>query len=282
MALRDIRRRIKSIRSTQQITGAMKLIASTRLPKAQIQVNKARPYARAMLNGFQEILERTDLKDNPFFTEQGEGLVIYIVVTSDRGLTGGFNTNILRVVLENAQNKEALFFPIGRKGRDYLHFRGYQVIENGITTSDRVDGAVSFRIASRMVEAYKKGEYREVYLAYSRFNSATSQTPKIYRLLPFSLPLEGDPKGSSTSFEFEPSIDELLESWIIRYLSSQIYRAMVENKAGEYASRMMAMDNATKNAEDMIRALTLELNQERQAAITQEISEIVGGAEALK
>jgi F-type H+-transporting ATPase subunit gamma len=282
--MRDIKRRIRSVKSTEQITRAMKMVAAAKLKGAERLVQDSRPYSMTMKEVFANIMERSENLDHPLLQIRKENRVCYVVITADRGLCGGFNINIMRTVLEHSKGKGAVFLPIGRKGRDYLAFRDYPLLNQGFLAGDTPDVHLVQNIVLDLINRYNKEEFDAVYLAYSRYISPLTQEPKIVRLLPAELDNFTNNQNSGIRHEeylYEPSPNKLLNTLIPRYLITQVYGGLVENHAGELGARMTAMDNATENAEEMIASLTLQYNRARQAAITQEISEIVGGAEAL-
>ncbi len=283
--IRDIKRRIRSVKSTEQITRAMKMVAAAKLKGAEKLVKESRPYARTMQNVFQNIMARSEDVKHPLLITRHGNKACYVVITADRGLCGGFNTNITRLAIEKSKGQKAVFLPIGRKGRDYLAFRGYPLLNQGYLAGDKPDVALVQNIVLDLITRYQKEEFDSVYLVYSRYVSPLTQESRVVRLLPAEITNEIDNQNENHIHEeylYEPSALGLLDTLIPRYLITQVYRGLVENHAGELGSRMTAMDNATKNAEEMIADLTLQYNRARQAAITQEIAEIVGGAEALR
>lgn len=283
--IRDIKRRIRSVKSTEQITRAMKMVAAAKLKSAEKLVKESRPYARTMQNVFQNIMARSEDVKHPLLITRHGDKACYVVITADRGLCGGFNTNITRLAIEKSKGQKAVFLPIGRKGRDYLAFRGYPLLNQGYLAGDKPDVALVQNIVLDLITRYQKEEFDSVYLVYSRYVSPLTQESRVVRLLPAEITDEKDNQnenGRHEEYLYEPSALGLLDTLIPRYLISQVYRGLVENHAGELGARMTAMDNATKNAEEMIADLTLQYNRARQAAITQEIAEIVGGAEALR
>ena len=281
--MRDIKRRIRSVKSTEQITRAMKMVAAAKLKSAERLVQESRPYSRTMREVFQNIMARAESLEHPLLKVRNGNKTCYVVITADRGLCGGFNTNIARLAIEHSPNSEKVFLPIGRKGRDYLAFRGNQLMNQGYLAGDEPDIHLVQNVVLDLIKRYQNEEFDTVYLVYRRYVSPLTQEPRVVKLLPVDVEPEEDNKGTThTEHMYEPSPDKLLDALIPRYLISQVYRGLVENHAGELGARMTAMDNATKNAEEMIESLTLQYNRARQAAITQEIAEVVGGAEALR
>jgi len=282
--VRDIKRRIRSVKSTEQITRAMKMVAAAKLKSAERLVKESRPYSQTMKSVFQNIMARSENVNHPLLIMRHGDKACYIVITADRGLCGGFNTNITRLAIDKSKDQKAVFLPIGRKGRDYLAFRGYPLLNQGYLAGDKPDVALVQNIVLDLITRYQKKEFDSVYLVYSRYISPLTQEPRVVRILPAEIENENNQNKTTRHEEYlyEPSALGLLDTLIPRYLISQVYRGLVENHAGELGARMTAMDNATKNAEEMIDSLTLQYNRARQAAITQEIAEIVGGAEALR
>ncbi|WP_438447492.1 ATP synthase F1 subunit gamma [Gorillibacterium sp. sgz5001074] len=282
--MREIKRQIKSVQNTKQITKAMEMVAASRLKKAQQSAEAARPYAdkiREVLNSI--TASSTGLK-HPMLETRTVKRTGYLVITSDRGLAGGFNANLLRKTVTTLRERhkstdEYAIFVVGRKGRDYFRRRNIPIVEEVTGLPDSPDFAEIKAIASKAVENYANGAYDELYLVYNVFKNALTQIPTVKRLLPFEK-MEQDDKGPATAYEYEPSPEAVLEVLLPRYAETLIYSAVLESKASEFGARMTAMGSATKNATKMISSYTLVYNRARQAAITQEISEIVAGANA--
>jgi F-type H+-transporting ATPase subunit gamma len=286
-SLRDIRRKIVSIKKTQQITKAMKMVAAAKLRRAQERVIAARPYSRKMLSVIASLASRVERAQHPLLAKREPKQVKLLVLTSDRGLCGAYNTNILRKAVEavkqfKAEGKEVKVNVVGRKGRDFFRKRaGYTV---GKVWSDlgMIDYEKAADVGKNIVERFTAGETDEVYLLYNEFKSVMQQKVTLEKLLPVEPPAEADPFTAAVDYLYEPSAESILTSILPKHIEVQVYRSMLESQASEMGSRMTAMDSATRNAKDMIERLTLKFNKQRQAAITKEISEIVGGAEALK
>ncbi|WP_124728489.1 ATP synthase F1 subunit gamma [Staphylospora marina] len=284
-SMRDIKRRIRSVENTKQITKAMKLVSAAKLRRAQDQAQAARPYAEKLREVIVNIARGTK-SDHPMLVSRPVKKTGYLVITSDRGLAGGFNANLLRMLL-NTLNKrhnstdEYVLFVIGRKGRDFLKRRGLPVIGEvtGLSDSPRYDDVKE--IAKQAVSYYADEKYDELYLVYNEFISAVVQRPVEKRLLPLAGDDLDEKSVVNTDYEFEPSQEEVLSALLPRYAETLIYSALLDSKASEHAARMTAMGNATDNASQLIDTLVLQFNRARQAAITQEIAEIVGGANAL-
>ena len=285
-SLKDIRKRISSVKSTQKITKAMKLVAAAKLRKAQENITTARPYAVKLHEMISELAMRADAEDHGLLAVREPRRVMLLVLTSDRGLCGGFNTNILRTLqkykTDNADKYEEMRIAVvGRKGRDFLKFR--QVPVDRYFPGLDVDTALerAKEITEVIKEDFLKARLDMVYLFYNEFKSAMTQNIKVEQLLPI-VPLDLDEaEGSNIDFAYEPSKVNILETIMPMYVDVEVYRATLESSASEFGARMTAMENATNNASDMISSLTLEFNKARQAAITTELLDIVGGAEAL-
>ncbi|MBI5286472.1 MAG: ATP synthase F1 subunit gamma [Deltaproteobacteria bacterium] len=281
--LRDIKRRIKSVKSTQQITKAMKMVAAAKLKRAQEEIWAARPYARKMMEVLSSLAARTRPEAHPLLMKREVRRVELLIITSDRGLCGGFNSNIIRTsedfIRRNKGRFDIYLNLIGRKARDYFRRRGFELRAERPNTLGRPSYSWASEIGQEIVDAYIKGVFDEVYLVYSEFITVFSQRPTVVRLLPIvPLEMEGFPSG----YIFEPSEDEILSQLLPKHVDVQVFRALLESSASEHGARMTAMDSATRNASELIDALTLRFNRLRQAGITKELMEIVGGAEALK
>ncbi|MBE3597016.1 MAG: ATP synthase F1 subunit gamma [Hydrogenibacillus sp.] len=290
--LRELRARIRSIKNTQQITKAMELVSASKLRRAQERAESAKPYAEKMREMITNIARGTTDVQHPMLEERPIQKTGYIVITSDRGLAGGYNANLLRAFAQTVKDvpREAMtIVAIGRKGRDYLIKRGYPVQAEITGLSDFPQYTDIQAIAEQTVALFTDGVVDALVLVYNEFKSPLVQRPKIARLLPLvSDEAEGGPAGAADArrpagslYEYEPSPEGVLSTLLPRYAETLIYSALLEAKAGEHASRMAAMGAATDAAGEMIEQYTLELNRARQAAITQEISEIVAGANAL-
>ena len=295
-SLRIIRNRIRSVRNTQKITKAMKMLAAAKLRRAQDAVVRARPYAQLieeMLASLAEARMRDELPPHPLMAVRPPRRVEVVMLTSDRGLAGGFNSNIIRrgqrfMTEESGKLERIQFSTVGRRGRDYAKKRGFSLRKDYLGFFGRLSYGQAREIANDLIEAYQKDELDAVYLLYNYFRSTIAQEIMLVRLLPLEpKPRKQDEeaaKGGLITPEhiFEPSRPAVLQSLLPRFLAMQIWRALLESEASEHAARMTAMDSATKNAAEMIGRLTLEYNRARQAAITKELMEIVSGAEALK
>ncbi|MBW2731968.1 MAG: ATP synthase F1 subunit gamma [Deltaproteobacteria bacterium] len=285
-SLKDIRRRITSVKNTQKITRAMKLVAAAKLRRAQANILQARPYAQELHEMIAELALRTEADDHPLLEVREPQRVMIVILTSDRGLCGAFNTNVLRRAQAYlADNKDAhdeiQLSVVGRKGREYLEYRDIEIKQYfaGLDVGNALER--SKEISAKVTEGFLGEDLDKVYLLYNEFKSAMSQKITIEQLLPI-VPAEGSKIQAAVDFEYEPTKEQILDQILPMYLQVEIYRASLESTASEYGARMTAMENATSSANDMIDSLTLEYNKARQTAITKELLEIVSGAEALK
>ncbi|MEO1815691.1 MAG: ATP synthase F1 subunit gamma [Acetobacterium sp.] len=292
--VQDIKRRIKSVNSTKQITHAMELVASAKLRKSRELAEGRRPYFEAMIESMGRIVEKSGSTRNVFMNQREVKKVAYIVITGDKGLAGGYNVNVAKLVEDHVANKEdAVIYAVGSRGRDHFRNRDYNIQGEYLGISERPNFFNAREVTSVVMEGFKNGEYDEVYIAYTKFISTISQHAHLMKLLPLSVEdlkpvkkaeaVENEGKSKDlTVMLYEPEPEELLNYLIPNFVSSTVYGSMIESAASEQGARRTAMESATTNANEMIDALTLKFNRVRQAAITQEISEIVSGAEALK
>jgi F-type H+-transporting ATPase subunit gamma len=281
-SLKDFRKRIGSVRSTQQITKAMKMIAAARLRRAQQAAEQARPYAAKLTEMFTAVVGGLSEEAHPLLARREERRIDLVVLTSDRGLCGGFNANLLRqaeTFLREHQDREVQLMLVGRKGLDYYRRRRITPLLERTGVIGTGVGEASRELAARVTARFAEDQTDAVYLLYSRFQSAIAQIPTVVRLLPVDTPPEDT---SPVEYIFEPPRPELLARLLPRYIQTRLLQALLESNASELGARMTAMDNATRNASEMIDRLTLSMNRARQAAITTELMEIVSGAEALK
>lgn len=284
--VREFKRRIRSVQNTQQITKAMKMVAAAKLRRAQEAAEASRPYTETLQGTLARLSGvALDIK-HPLLAKREEVRKVgYIIVTADRGLCGGYNTNIIRTASEaiekDERQVESAIIAVGRKTRDFYRKRG-GVEAEFVNLGDNVSYADAREIGQYVINAYENEELDEVYLVYARFVNVLRQVPTITKLLPLEPPTnEGDTEEHYVDYIYEPSADDILLALLPKYIGSQIYHAMLEGKASEHGARMTAMGNATENAGEIINNLTLVMNKVRQAAITDEILDIVGGAEAL-
>ncbi|MEW5763875.1 MAG: ATP synthase F1 subunit gamma [Acidobacteriota bacterium] len=283
--LRDIRRRIRSVQSTQQITKAMKMVAAAKLRRSQERMMSARPYANKMLEVLNSLAARTDQTAHPLLTMREEGRVRIVVLTGDRGLCGAFNTNILRYTLKHAselqaEGKAVVVDCIGRKGRDFFKRRSFEMGGQWVGRFAKVSYDDAEEISRELTEKFVGGECDAVYLIYNHFKSVITQKIVVERLLPIPR-MEVESEEPLVDYLYEPTPKELFGTLLPKHVGFQVFRAMLESGAAEHAARMTAMESATNNARDMIDRLTLYANRVRQAAITKEIIEVVSGAQAL-
>jgi F-type H+-transporting ATPase subunit gamma len=282
---RDIRRRIRTVSNIQQITNAMKMVAAARLRKAQDRVQAARPYAGQMHSLMQRLAGAAEGLSHPLLEKREGDRIALAVFTSDRGLCGSYNVNLGRLALEFLRQRnpsELTLIVMGRKGRDYLRRREYPPHSMYEVPSEASFGHIR-PIALQVRGLFETRQVDEVHLVFSRFISPMVQRPAVQKVLPIE-PSAGEesPEPSPAEYIFEPSPEELLQYLLPRYVDTQLYQALLEAIASEHGARMTAMSNATTNASEMIDKLTLDLNRARQAGITKELAEIMGGAEALK
>jgi F-type H+-transporting ATPase subunit gamma len=286
-SLRDIKRKITSVKKTQQITKAMKMVAAAKLRRAQDRVIAARPYSRKMLAVIANLAGRVERAQHPLLAKREPRQVKLLVLTSDRGLCGAYNTNIVRKAIEavrqfKAEGKDVKVNVVGRKGRDFFRKRSAYTLGKVWSDLGMIDYDKAADVGKNIVDRFTAGDTDEVYLLYNEFKSVMQQKVTLEKLLPVEPHEEADPFMAAVDYLYEPTPEAILGSLLPKHVEVQVYRAMLESQASEMGARMTAMDSATRNARDMIERLTLKYNKQRQAAITKEISEIVGGAEALK
>jgi F-type H+-transporting ATPase subunit gamma len=285
-SLIDIRRRVRAVKSTQQITKAMKMVSASKLRRAQERVVNARPYAQKMLRVLNSLATRVDPASHPLLSTQTDadaGRTLLIVITADKGLAGSFNTNIIKnasqFLSENAARQVALGL-VGRKGRDFFRRRGFDVRYEDVGLFSSLSFSHAQGVARRAIEEFTSGRVSSVYLVYNEFKSVMTQRVIVERLLPIAKLEDGPGAEPGIDYLYEPSPEAIIGELLPKHVESQIYRALLESAASEHAARMTAMDSATRNATDMIGQLTLYMNKVRQAAITREIIEVVSGAAA--
>lgn len=284
-SLKQIRQRIRSAKNIQQITKAMKLVAAARLKKATDRVLEARPYSERLYGLMSSLARAGELPAHPLMNQRPIHKIAVVIITADRGLAGSYNTTIIRKASDFLKQTDAVssLVTVGKKGSQFFARRGYNVVHSLSvpTAGARLEDAVG--ITNRVREMFVSGEVDAVYIAYSKFHSAIRQTPQVVQVLPITPPAaEGGDEPDSVEYKFEPDPVSILAALLPRYLLTIVWQAMLEATASEHGSRMTAMTSATDNAGEMIQELTLRANRERQASITKEILEVVGGAEALK
>ena len=288
-SLDDLKKRIASVKSTQKITKAMKMVAAAKLRKAQESAEKGRPYSEKMNNVILNLSSGISDKENAPKLLAGTGqdkVHLCVVMTSDRGLCGGFNSNIIKKaksyfskILD--ENKELKIITVGSKGNDQLkRIYGDKIIENiSFKESKNANYFDADKVGKIIIEKFEAGEFDICTIFYNKFKNVITQIPQAQQIIPLND--EGSENSSDESYEFEPDEDEILSNLLPKNISTQIFKAMLENSASEQGSRMSAMDNATRNAGEMVDKLTIEYNRSRQAAITKELIEIISGAESL-
>lgn len=284
-SLQDIRRRIRSVKSIQQITNAMNMVANSRLRRAKEAATRNKPYAEKMAQVVHSVARQATDVSNPLLEVREEGKILYVVCSADKGLAGAYSSNVLKAAVANIEDKaNTELVTVGRKGRDFFKHRDYSIIEEVIGISERPNYEHAKEIAAGLIKRFISGEVKEVHMVYTRFISTISCEPETMQLLPF-VHREGegsDGAGANRAYIYEPNAEEVLSYLLPQYLVTEIYAALLQAAASELSSRMNAMSNATDNAEELIKKLDLYYNKVRQAGITREITEIVGGAEALK
>ena len=287
-SLIDLRRRIRAVKSTQQITKAMKMIAASRLKRAQDRIVAARPFAQRMLNVLNGLVSRVDQDLHPLLktTDPNTGRTLLVVISGDRGLSGSFNSNVIKAasqfVINAGRGREVSLALIGRKGRDFFRRRGFEVAHEAVGIFQRLSFNHAAEVANVAIDEFTSGRVSSVYLVYNEFKSVMSQRIVVERLLPIPR-LEGDggkATGPTTEYLYEPGPQEIFNDLLPRHVQIQVYRALLESNAAFFAAQMTAMDAATRNSAEMIENLTLYMNKVRQAAITREIIEVVSGAAA--
>jgi F-type H+-transporting ATPase subunit gamma len=287
---KDLKRRISGAKSTQQITKAMKMVSAARLRRAQDAIVKARPFAGAIRQVVQNLVQNEEIREShPMLTRREIKKVNVVLITSDRGLCGSFNSSLNKKAeqmyrAEASKYEKFDFTCIGKRGYEYLNLRKIPVANYLQDFQRGLTYAKVHAFANDLLESYLKGEYDEIRVIFSEFRSAVSQVTQAHTLLPVDFKNEAGAgeAGTGLDFLYEPSREEILAELMPRYFVSKFYRSLLENVASEHGARMAAMDSATKNAGEMIKKLTLEYNKVRQAGITKELLEIVSGAEALK
>ena len=280
----DIRRRIRSVKNTQQITRAMKMVSAAKLRRAQENMLNARPYANRVLSVIKRLVGSSEEKIHPLLAERKEEKIQLVVFTVDKGLCGAFNTNIIKsteAFLNKNQGKSLSLYCVGKKGRDYFAKRAIPIKEELVNLFNRIDYDQAQKIGANLISQFKSQEIDAIYLLYNEFKSVIQQRIVVERLLPIPT-FEPEARDSIVDYIYEQSPVDILASLIPKHIEVQIFRALLESSAAEHGARMTAMDAATNNAIEMIDSLTLTMNRARQAGITNEIIEVVSGAAALK
>ena len=284
--LKAIRKRISSVRNTQQITKAMKMVSAAKLRRAQDAAVAARPYAEKMTELLRNVAGRVSQEAHPLLKSRDEEKILLVLFTSDRGLCGGYNANLIRAaeafIRRNSGAKQIELSLVGRKGADHFRRRRGAIIDRYTGFIATPPDELAAEIGQKLIARFLNGEADAVYILYSQFRSALSQVPVLEKLLPIAIDEAKQDVGSMTEYLYEPGVEALLASLLPRITDVAIQRALLEAIASEHGARMTAMDSATSNASKMIGSLTLQMNRARQASITRELMEIVGTAEALK
>ncbi|MCR4686610.1 MAG: ATP synthase F1 subunit gamma [Lachnospiraceae bacterium] len=285
-SMRDIKRRRASVQSTGQITKAMKLVATVKLQKAKNRALQSKEYFNCMYKTVISLLAKSANTNNIYTKESESKRKAIVVITSNRGLAGGYNSNVVKLITQNEELiKEDLdIYAIGKKGQEFLARRGYNIVEDRSELMEEFTYADAIKVCNKLLASYEKGEVGEIYIAYTNFKNTVSHIPTLLKLLPI---LETDDdsmdegKNDDLIMNFEPDDEEALKLIIPKYVASLLHGALIEATAAENGARMQAMDSATNNAEEMIDKLTLKYNRARQGSITQELTEIIAGAEAI-
>ncbi|MDR3640926.1 MAG: F0F1 ATP synthase subunit gamma [Humidesulfovibrio sp.] len=286
-SLRDVKTKIGAVKKTKQITKAMNMVASAKLRNAQGRIERFKPYAQKFFEMLGDLAAGADESVHPLLAKREEKKTVGIViVTSDRGLCGSFNANIIKAALKLAREKRAeglgvKFYCVGKKGRDAVRKAEYEIVVQYRDIMGSFDFTVASKLGNELINAFLDGTLDEVVLCYGEFISMGRQVPVAQIVLPIS-GTPGEAAGSGKEYVYEPSVEGLLAELLPRFVKVQVYRGMLDTSASEHAARMTAMDNATRACDDMINALTLLYNKTRQAAITRDLMDIVGATEALK
>ncbi len=276
VSTKEIKNRIRSMESTKQITKAMEMVAASKLRRAQAQVNNARPYFEILRETIDDIVRSNRDFSSPYLAKRDVKKSLFVVVAGDRGLAGGYNSNVLKMCISQMQEKDVAILPIGKKAVDFFRARKLPLLTEAYAAAEDVSVGDCFSMATNLCKAYKAGDFDEIIVCYTKFVSVLSQTPMNMQLLPLEAAADGP--VSNSDILYEPDSTSVFDAIIPEYLGGVIYGALCESRAAEQAARRTAMDSATQNADEMIADLSLKYNQARQAAITQEITEIVAGA----
>ncbi len=276
VSTKEIKNRIRSMESTKQITKAMEMVAASKLRHAQAKVLSSRPYFEILYETIMDITGKEEQVNSAYLEKRPVKRSAYIVIAGDRGLAGGYNANVLKLVASHMEDKNSIILPVGKKAVEFFRHRKAELLTEQYAEASGLNMGDCFTVAKSLCKAYLNGEVDEVFVAYTNFVSVLSQTPSVLQLLPLSNPA---PKGSNhQDIIYEPGSREVFESIVPEFVGGVFYGALCESRASEHAARRTAMDAATQNADEMIADLSLKFNQARQAAITQEITEIVAGS----
>lgn len=278
VSAKEIKNRIRSMEATRQITKAMEMVASSKLRRAQAQVLSSRPYFEALYSTIHDIVDTNRDISSPYLTRRPGEKTLYVVIAGDRGLAGGYNSNILKLVLSELSGKEAAVLPIGKKAVDFFSTRNIPALTVNYAEAAQVSLGDCFTVAKQLSKLFLDGSYDRICVAYTNFVSVLSQTPAVLQLLPLVRQTTGREGSVKSDIVYEPDSVHVFEQIIPEYLGGVLYGALCESRAAEQAARRTAMDSATQNADEMIAELSLQFNRARQASITQEITEIVAGS----
>ncbi len=283
-SMRDIKRRKGSIQSTQQITKAMKLVSTVKLQRARQNAERSRDYFTGMYETVTSILAKTAGMRHPYLNGSSTGKKAIVVMTSNRGLAGGYNSNVVKLITRgDFRRDEVVIYAVGKKGRDALARADYEIAEDLSEIAEEPAYPDAMRLSGELLAAFSRGEISGIYLAYTKFKNTVTHVPVLMRLLPVEIPEDARTRAESAGapMNFEMEDEEALNLLIPKYITSLIYGGLVEAAASENGARMQAMDSATGNAEEMISSLSLQYNRARQSSITQELTEIIAGANAI-
>ena len=279
VSTKEIKNRIRSMESTKQITKAMEMVAASKLRRAQVQVLAARPYFETLYAAINDIVQNNRDFSSPYLAKREVKKSLYLVIAGDRGLAGGYNSNVLKLVMAQIQDKDAAVLPIGKKAADYFKAHNVEMLSATYAEAEDVSVGDCFSIAKQLSQLYIKGEYDEICIAFTNFVSVLSQIPVTMQILPLECKVQENADYKGSDIMYEPDSETVFEKIVPEYIGGILYGALCESRAAEQAARRTAMDSATQNAEEMISNLSLQFNRARQAAITQEITEIVAGSE---
>lgn len=278
VSTKEIKSRIRSMQATRQITKAMEMVAASKLRRAQAQVVAARPYFETLYAAIHSIVDVNREMSSPYLRARTGGKVLYVVIAGDRGLAGGYNSNVLKLVMSEIQDREATVLPVGKKVAEFFRSRKIPCLTQFSSEAAAMSMSDCFTVAKQLCKLFKDGVYDGVYVTYTNFVSVLSQTPGTLQLLPL-IRQESEREKTATDVVYEPDSEQVFETIIPEYVGGVLYGALCESRASEQAARRAAMDSATQNADEMIADLSLAFNRARQAAITQEITEIVAGSQ---
>ena len=278
-SMKDIKLRIRSVQSTMQITKAMELVASSKLRHARERMEQARPYFETLQATLADIAAANTEFTSPYLARRPVKRTCYIVIAGDRGLAGGYNANLFKLVAQAAEGKECCVLPVGKKALEHFQHRGMSILTEEFSPVEDVTVSDCFSMSRLVAQGFLKGEFDEIHLCYTRFESMLTQTAKTVQMLPMAAPKPREDKRPRSLMLYEPSSEAVYDAIVPEYFAGLIWGAVCESEASEQAARRTAMDAASKNAGEMIENLNLRYNRARQAAITQEITEIVAGAE---